>query len=376
MENAKPEVFRHGDNVENVVAKIVKTDFSADYVPMRKQSMDFSNTENPLGYAPHIDSEIKKNFAFISRYPARGHDTLIESLATHHKLPKKNFFVGNGATGCIQNVVMTFVRNGDHVILPELSFPLPIFAATAIGGGGLKVPMQDNFRIDFEAMLRSVNRNTALVFLCNPNNPTGLYEDLDAILGFVEKVKVPVLVSEANIEYAGQSLLESFSAWPNNLIVVKSFSKVHGLAGLRIGYGVARPELISEIMRFQLPFAVSGLSEAAAAAAVTSVEHVSHSVAAMRDEMDFLCQQFEDLGFFVLRSRSNMFLAKLPHQIPNTESFLAGLEEQGITILSGSAFSPSLERFVRISPRRRDLNMALIAATKKFLCTLRAYGSF
>ncbi len=347
--------------------EIVQADFSADYVPMSKQPMYFSNTENPWGYAWHIEAEIKDNFAFVSRYPARGHNTLIESLSAHHKLAKNNFFIGNGATGCIQNVVMTFVRNGNHVVLPELSFPLPIFAATVIGGGGLKVPMQDNFRINFEALLQSINRSTALVFLCNPNNPTGLYESTDAILAFAKNVKVPVLVSEANIEYAGRSLLESFSAWPNNLIVVKSFSKVHGLAGLRIGYGVAQPELIKEIMRFQLPFAVSCLSEVAAAAALTSMEHVDNSAATMRNEIDFLCQQLEDLDFSVLRSQSNMLLAKLPNQVVSTEHFLTGLEKEGITILNGAAFSSSLNRFVRISPRRRDLNMALIAATKRFL---------
>ncbi|HUY68702.1 MAG TPA: histidinol-phosphate transaminase, partial [Alphaproteobacteria bacterium] len=336
-------------------------------VPMRKQPMDFSNAENPWGHARRVEKAIRKNFLLVSHYPERGHDALIEALAKHHDLPTDCIFVGNGATGCIQNVVMAFVRNGDHVALPELSFPLPVFAATAMGGGGLKVPMHGDFRIDFGALRRSVNKRTGLVFLCNPNNPTGLFEKPDVILDFAKRVKVPVLVSEASIEFAGASLFKSFPAWPDNLIVVRTFSKAHGLAGLRIGFGAAKPELVRKIMRFQLPFAVSRLSGIAAIAALNETRHVRDSAATMRKEREFLCRKLADMGFDVLPPESNLLLAKLPSCVASTKNFISGLERARITVLNGAAFSSLLRRHIRISPRTRVLNKAFVAAIAKLL---------
>ena len=354
-------------NTGEMDCQIIRADFSADYVPLHKQRIDLSNAENPLGSSGIIAAAIKDSLGQIAHYPERDHGNLIGALSQHHGLPLESFFIGNGATGCIQNIVMTFVGNGGHVLLPELSFPLPIFAATVMGGGARKVPMTEDFRINFDVLLQSINKHTRLVFLCNPNNPTGIYEEPEDILEFAKKVRVPVLVSEANIEYAGTSLLEAFAMWPDNLIVVRSFSKVHGLAGLRVGYGIAAPKMVHEIMKFQLPFGVSHLSQAAAIAALRDVEHVRRSVLTMRGENKFLCKQLEVLGFEVLSTDSNIFLAKLPDHVPDDLVFVASLERQGITVLSGTAFSSSLRGWIRVSPRTRQINTSFIAGIKRAL---------
>ncbi len=359
--------MNYKEDTQSMVIRLVQADFNSDYAPTKKQPLDFSNSENPWGHADSVNVELFRCFDRLSHYPKREYEALLTALTEEHQLPKQNFFVGNGAAGCIESAVISFTGKGNQVILPELSFPLPIFTATTMGGCGARAAVFDNLRINFDALLKSVNGTTSLIFICNPNNPTGLYEDPDTIISFAKKVTVPVLVSEAAIEYAGSSLLESWNGCPENLVVVRSFSKVHGLAGLRVGYGIARPKLVERIKRLQLPFAISCLSETAAIAALKDKEHVHRSVGLMGMEREFISHQLEQLGFSLVKSDSNMLLARLPYDIDNMDDFISYLEKTGITILNGTAFSPILEGFVRISPRKRALNMVLIEAIRNFI---------
>lgn len=340
--------------------RLVRANFNSDYVPLRKQALDFSNSENPLGCSPTVLAKLQSLGQYVAHYPDRGGDTLLSALFTKHALSQDSLFVSNGATGCIQAVISAFVTHGKVVVLPELSFPLPIFSATIMGGAGQQVPMKDDSQIDFYALFDAVSANTGVVFLCNPNNPTGLLEKPENILNFARSVKVPVLVSEANIEYAPDfSLLPLKEEWPENLIVVRSFSKAYGLAGLRVGVGVASPDLVRRIEGFRLPFAVSGLSQALAVEALTDDAHLACTRTYVEQELNLWKSALEELGFSALPVKSNTLLVRTPNGV-NATSLIRSLERQGITVIGGACFHPNLSAFMRLAPRDALSNKKLV----------------
>lgn len=343
-----------------ITSRLVRADFSADYVPMHKQALDFSNTENPLGCSPNVIEALSATMSQIPHYPDRAHSALIAALSARHSIQKDHIFVGNGATGCIQTIVASLISSGKLVVLPEMSFPLPIFAATTLGGAGLQVPMADGFRIDFDRVMDAVTPQTGLIFMCNPNNPTGLVETPQDILAFAREARVPVLVSEANVEYEeSASLLPFIEEWPDNLIVVRSFSKAYGLAGLRVGFGVAAPDMVQRLQRFQLPFAVSGLSECLAIEALKDTQHVQATKSFVKGAIQTWQNDFESLGFEVMSSQSNTLLVAPPPSFETT-SIIRSLDKKGITVIYGGSFHPKLERFIRLAPRNERANKMLI----------------
>lgn len=350
---------------------LLRADFNADYVPMHKQKLDFSNTSNPLGCAQSVRSALATLADSLAPYPDRANAQLIEAIAQHWYLSPEDIFISNGATGCIQAALSAFIKPRKTVLMPELSFPLPMFVATSMGGAAQQVPMTDSFHIDFDRMKDALAPQTAAIFLCNPNNPTGLLERPEDILAFARAVQIPVLVSEANADYAPDiSLLPFKKEWPENLIVVRSFSKAHGLAGLRVGFGIAAPDMIKRILGFRLPFSVSSLSQKLATLALQDEQHINKARVFVHKELQAWQVELEPLGFTSLPPNANSLLSRVPDGCVATD-LIRELEARGITVISGRSFHPRLAAYLRLAPRTQADNRQLVNALSEIMRPFR-----
>ncbi len=220
------------------------------YIPEERYGIDLSLTENPLKFSPNILSVIEQEKGNINHYPDPYHHALRKELGIRLLVEPEQIIIGAGADGLIENIVRILITPGEQVILPDLTFLNAAFATIIAGGEPVFSTMMSDLHIDFEDIKRKITKLTKMIFLCNPNNPTGLIEPYDKILDLVKNTNVLVVVDEANIEFGGQSMVESVSKF-SNLIVIRTFSKAYGLAGMRIGYCIGNKELLYYIWRLR-----------------------------------------------------------------------------------------------------------------------------
>ncbi|MDA8442175.1 MAG: histidinol-phosphate transaminase, partial [Peptococcaceae bacterium] len=242
-----------------------------------------ASNENPLGPSPKAIEAAALALRHCNLYPDSHCGELRRALAAHLQVAEDNLVFGNGAHELIFLVTATFLNPGEEAVIPEPTFG-EYAAAVKLAGGRVKsVPLQD-FRIDLEACLAAITERTKLVFICNPNNPTGTTLDAQALTDFMDKVPKHVLVvlDEAYHEYAaGEDHLDGLD-WVRqgrNVVVLRTFSKVYGLAGLRIGYATAKSELANYLGRVRQVFNVADVAQAAAIASIADLDYLATAVA-------------------------------------------------------------------------------------------------
>ena len=244
-------------------------------------AIKLASNENPLGPSPKALAAMRAVLNDVHRYPDAVAFNLRERIAQELALPMSHIIQGNGSNELLDLAVRTFCTGDHHIVFAEPAFVVYRIAALAHGVPFTAVPVRD-LTHDLEAMAAAVNARTRLIFVGNPNNPTGTYVNLDALRRFLRAVppEVIVLIDEAYIEYASASDFPdclTLRAERERLIVCRTFSKIHGLAGLRVGYGVSTPDLISYMNRVRAPFNVGNLGQVAAIAALDDVDHVRTS---------------------------------------------------------------------------------------------------
>jgi histidinol-phosphate aminotransferase len=276
-----------------------------------------ASNENPLGPSPRALEAARAALAQVNLYPDGSAFALHGALAAHHGVTPAEVFVGNGSNELIELLVRTFVLDGEEVLVSAQSFVAYKLAANAHGRTLMEAPMKARFHYDLDAIKKLLSRKTKLVFLANPDNPTGSWfseKDLLPLLDAAPKDTLVVL-DEAYAEYVDapgyQDSLALRKKYPN-LIVLRTFSKIHGLAGLRVGYGLARPDLVEYLDRVRAPFNVNHVAQAAAAAALSDKEHVEKSRALVLEQRPVLAAGLEKLGATVVPSQGNFLLADFP----------------------------------------------------------------
>lgn len=274
-----------------------------------------ASNENPLGTSPLAVEAMRKALLSAHRYPDAQAYYLRQRLARHLDVPEDWLLFGNGSTELIELAALAFLAEGDPGLIASGSFPMYRIALQVRGARVIEVPLQD-YRYDLAAMARRAREGVRLVYLANPNNPTGTWFDADALAEFLNAVPqdVVVVLDEAYYEYVEQpgysrSLKELRAG--RNLIVLRTFSKIYGLAGLRIGYAVARPELLEAMTRVRLPFNTSSLAQAAALAALDDTEHVRRSRENNRAGLAQLERGLRVLGLEVIPSVANFMMVVL-----------------------------------------------------------------
>jgi histidinol-phosphate aminotransferase len=308
-----------------------------------------NRNENAYGASPLAIAALREGLTDIYRYPELG-DALQEKLANLHQVKPNQVVLGCGSTEILRMSADTFLKPGKKLVIAKPTFPFLESYAKDKGMEIQTVPLTTNHEHDLKAMLAASDASTGLVYICNPNNPTGTLTPRQDLEAFIQKLPagIPVLIDEAYHHYAGgTSSYVSFLDRPMNdgrVFVARTFSKVYGLAGLRVGYAIAPPEIAQQLMRNRLGMSVSLLSLRAAIAALDDAEHVRLSIKHNADDrQEFFNDANVRMGAWI-DSRTNFILLKADHPVDEiTQHFKKN------NILIGYNLSLGQNQYIRIS---------------------------
>lgn len=285
---------------------------------LKIHAVKLASNENPLGPSPKAMEAARRALGDANWYPDGGSKRLREVLAKRNGVRFEEVFVGLGSSEIIDLASRVLLRPGLDGITSEGSFTLFAIAIRASGGHLIQTPMRD-YAFDLAAIAASVTPQTRVIYIANPNNPTGTAFGAEDFAVFLRKVPGDVLVvlDEAYREYAARPDLPNsrdlFHEY-NNILTLRTFSKVYGLAGLRIGYGIGHPTLVAEMNKLRTPFNVTSVGQAAALAALDDTDHVRRSVEMNRAERRRLFDELRILGLSPVPSETNfLFIPIGPH---------------------------------------------------------------
>lgn len=276
-------------------------------------SVKLASNECPLGPSPLAVNAAREALKALNIYPDGSGYYLKRKLSEKHGLHPENFILGNGSNEIIELIARTFIDKGDEVVMGAPAFVVYHIVTDAVGGEKAVVLLK-NYVHDLEAMAGKISVRTKVIFVANPNNPTGTIVTGDRMEAFFESVpdNVLIVIDEAYHEYA-----ESFGEYrhvmnhigkKHNLIVLRTFSKAYGLAGLRVGYGAASKEVIAMMERVRQPFNVNSLALAAAEAALQDEGHIERSVQVNKEGMAFVSDELGRMGLDCVKSHANFIL--------------------------------------------------------------------
>jgi histidinol-phosphate aminotransferase len=272
-------------------------------------SIKLASNENPRGPSPKALAALSDATKTLHRYPDGGGHYLRLALAERWKVAPDQIILGNGSDEVITFLTKAFLAPGDEAVMAEPSFIVYKIDVTAEHAKPVTVPLNE-FRHDLPAMAKAVTARTRLVFVCNPNNPTGTYVTAAEVGAFLQAIPPDVIVvfDEAYYEYVTAAdypdtlaILKS----GRNVVLLRTFSKIYGLAGLRIGYGLTTPEIVQHLNRIRPPFNTNSLAQKAALAALSDEEHVRESRRLNTEGMGFLTERLTALGLTVVPSQAN-----------------------------------------------------------------------
>jgi len=278
-------------------------------------SIKIASNENPLGPSPRAMEAIREVVAGVHRYPDGANFELRARLAERLGVERQQLVFGCGADEILELLAKCFLSPGDEVVYAWPSFAMYPIVTRGMGAESVAVPLDASLSHDLPSMAEAVGERTKIVLVCNPNNPTGTSVGGEAFDRFAAALPEDVVlaVDEAYFEYARRPDFPDSLAWVRRrpgTVVLRTFSKVFGLAGLRIGYGIADPELAGYLERARHPFNVNRLAEVAALAALDDREHVERSLQVNAQGIEYLSQELAKLGIEVWPSDANFILAR------------------------------------------------------------------
>ena len=269
-----------------------------------------ASNECPTEPFPEVIDAIAAAGATVNRYPDSGQYELTNAIARHHGVEPSSVWVGAGSSEVLRCAALSMGGPGTNAVFSHPSFVMYRIATLVAHGEPIAVPLDDNFNHDLDAMLAAITDETTMVYVCNPNNPTGGIRSGSDIRAFIDAVdeSVVVIIDEAYAEYvtdeAFESMLSLAPVTPN-VLVARTFSKVYGLAGLRVGYGVGHPDLIDKLRTTQPPFAVTAPAQAAALAALPLEDRVAQRAVENAAGREYLFAALSDRGIRVAESQAN-----------------------------------------------------------------------
>jgi histidinol-phosphate aminotransferase len=274
-----------------------------------------ASNENPLGVSPKALAAIAKLLPELALYPDGSAYDLKSVIANKFSVAMDQIVIGNGSNDILELAARTFLVPGDRAVYSQHAFAVYPLAVKAVGGIGIEVPAKD-FGHDLEAMAAAITPEVKLVFVANPNNPTGTFIEAAKVRAFLAKVPAQAIVvlDEAYTEYLPKPLRAETAAWLKefpNLIISRTFSKAYGLAGLRVGYGLAHADVIALFNRVRQPFNVNQLALAAAAAALNDDAFIAESFDVNTRGMQQLTEAFKKMGLDYIPSFGNFVSVKV-----------------------------------------------------------------
>jgi histidinol-phosphate aminotransferase len=329
-------------------------------------AIKLASNENPLGPSPKAMEAVREALPGVHRYPDSHAFYLKEKLARKLGFPPESIITGNGSDEIIHLIAQTFLMPGEEVIMGDPTFSFYRIVVVAAGATEVLVPLK-NFSYDLPAMAGAISERTKIIFINAPLNPTGTIIRTDAFATFLESIPADVILvmDEAYVEYVTDNLYPDtlqYVARGKKMVVLRTFSKIYGLAGLRIGYGVADPHLIACLNKIRGPFNTNLLAQAAAVAALDDREHVQRSRAVNQEGLRYLHGELDRLGVEFLPTQANFFLVRIGEKAGRVyESLL----HEGVIVrhMPGGI----LEQYLRITVGLPSENERLIRALKKVL---------
>jgi histidinol-phosphate aminotransferase len=323
-----------------------------------------ASNENPLGPSPLAVEAIREAATGVGLYPDASCYELTRELAAHWGVAPENLILGNGSDEILQFIGLAFVRPGDEVLTARPSF-VRYEAAAVLNNGVLVETELRGFRFDLGAMAARLSERTRLVFIANPNNPTGTMVTRSELEWFLDRVPdhTVVVMDEAYFEYADAPDYPDSWAYARqgrNVIVLRTFSKIYGLAGLRVGYGMARPELIRLLHQVREPFNVNSVAQAAARASLKDPEQVERSRRVNREGKATLEAAFDALGLPYAPTQANFVLVDVKQ---DCRAVYEGLLRRGVIVRTGDIFG---------LPTHLRVTIGTKAENERFLRELRA----
>jgi histidinol-phosphate aminotransferase len=340
---------------------------------LKIHAVKLASNENPLGPSPLAMEAARAVLGDSNRYPDGGTHLLRERLARLHGVSPEELFVALGSSEIIDLAARVLLRSGVQGLTSEGTYA-PFSVAIRGNGAELVLAPQRHFAFDLEAMAAAITPKTAVIYLANPNNPTGSAFTANEFADLLEKVPDGVLVvlDEAYIHYAvSVGPRDSVEAYRKrkNLLILRTFSKVYGLAGLRIGYAIGRPGLLEAMNKFRTPFNTSGVAQAAALAALDDGEHVSRCIATNAAERKRMIAAFEAMGFAPVASESNFVFMNVG---PGAKKLCDDLLHLGVIVrpLGWMGFPEA----IRVSVGTSEENSKLFSALGQLLPERAAKG--
>jgi len=354
--------------------------YSAESAPVPEGAAKISANENGFGASPAVLAAIKSAaeeangpLASISRYPDSSCSALREALSRRHGLPPEWFLAGNGLDDVINLLALAVIDSQTEVIAPSMTFGVYASAVEMMGGRLVTIPMREDFSIDTEAIARAAGSRTAIIFLCNPNNPTGratTRAELETLLDCLDSLPAqPLLVVDQAYEDFADSDFPDATHYMDGrryVAVLRTFSKIRGLAGLRVGYAAAHPDLLSYLYRVRQPYTVNALAQVAA---ITAMEDESARAFEQAARAEILRERgklelfLRERNAAYIPSQANFVFAfydKTPDELRALASRLA--EEKILTRTLIHRRAPSGLRFSIGTPEENDRLMRALEA--------------
>ena len=328
-------------------------------------AVKLASNESPLGPSPKAMVAAQAALKDLARYPDGNGFGLKAALASRLNVPPEQITLGNGSNDILELVTRGFVTPQNEVIFSEHAFAVYPIVTRAVGARAV-VPRARSYGHDLAAMQRAITEHTRLVFIANPNNPTGTWLSAEALEAFIGSVpaQVLVVVDEAYFEYVREPDYPDATqwlAWFPNLIVTRTFSKIYGLAGLRIGYALSSPGIADVLNRVRQPFNVNGIALAAAAAALEDPHHLAHATQANIEGMKALMAAFEALGLSYIPSVGNFICV----DVGQADRVYEALLREGVIVRPVANYG--LPRHLRVTVGLPEENQRFIWALKKVL---------
>ena len=329
-----------------------------------------ASNENPLGASPKVLAALHTALDEINYYPDAQSYYLREALNRRLGLPADQIALGNGADGLIREVCVAYLEEGDEVIVSRSSFPVYDVSTQVMGGRLIKTELKSN-GLDLAAMAAAITPRTKVIFVCNPNNPTGTIVTAPEVEQLMARVpdRVLVIFDEAYYEFADSSeypdSLRYVREGRKNVVVMRTFSKVYGIAGIRLGYALACPEVMTALLTVRESFPVNRLAQAAGLAALEDDEFLRRTVEMNHAGRLYLYREFERLGLSFTRSHTNFVLVRVG---PQAGKLFQALLRQGVIVRPCTGYD--LPEYVRITVGTSEQNARLIRALETVLPAL------
>ena len=347
-------VYQQGNPIEEVKRKYGLTEV-----------IKLASNENPFGASPKALEAIQGELANIQLYPDGSARDLTAAIAEHYNVNSEQIILGCGSDELIALIARAFFVPGDETVMADQTFPVYKSNADIEGAVSIQVPLVQGTH-DLHTMLAAINDKTKIVWICNPNNPTGTMNPEEELVEFLNQVPdhVLVILDEAYAEYVTESSYPSsidLLVKHRNVVILRTFSKIYGLASLRIGYGIGHPEVIRLINQVREPFNTNRLAQAAALAALGDQNFIEECKLRNTEGIGYLNEQFDRLGLTYFPTQGNFIMVDVG--IPAADMFQS-LLKHGIIVRGGFTKYPTS---VRITVGTQEQNHKLIEALEQVL---------